>query len=468
MYQYEDIILPYINGKYRINENNGELICLCPFHNEKHPSFSINLETGLYKCQACGETGNIYTFIAKLGYISKEDARKLINTENYSKSTYKVKDYAKEKNIPEDYLEKIGLKNGYNCIVIPYYDENHKLVATRYRNDPKDEKQPRFRWKKGSNSTLYGINELENLSKDYIILVEGESDCHALWYNQIQAFGVPGANNFKKEWTIYLERFDKIYIHDEKDKGGNNFVKRACQLLPYEKLYTLCSKKVNKSCKDPSDLHIVGLLNKNTLFDTAEKIDKDFYDKANSKDEKKEIELQGNAPETAEELQEYVIIAQKVMKILYIKYYRERYYVYDNGVYHQNLPLIERTILSININLNKHKREEVLDFIRIQTYVDEIQVNEQFVNFKNGLYDIENQKLINHSPLYFTTSQINASYFKYEEIPFNKYIDKFLDDITCHNPVYRKTILQIVGYCMTFRVDLQKAFFFYRSNSKKW
>ncbi len=39
---------------------------LCPFHNEKSPSFSINSDLGMYKCFGCGETGDVITFIEKM------------------------------------------------------------------------------------------------------------------------------------------------------------------------------------------------------------------------------------------------------------------------------------------------------------------------------------------------------------------------------------------------------------------
>ena len=36
---------------------------LCPFHNEKSPSFHVNPDMGVYKCFGCGKSGDIITFV---------------------------------------------------------------------------------------------------------------------------------------------------------------------------------------------------------------------------------------------------------------------------------------------------------------------------------------------------------------------------------------------------------------------
>lgn len=53
--------------------------CLCPFHDDKDPSFSIWLRRNSGKCFSCGEVANIIDFTAKvMGITAKEAAEKIV------------------------------------------------------------------------------------------------------------------------------------------------------------------------------------------------------------------------------------------------------------------------------------------------------------------------------------------------------------------------------------------------------
>lgn len=43
---------------------------LCPFHNEKTPSFNVSPQLGIYKCFGCGESGDAITFLQKQEHLS--------------------------------------------------------------------------------------------------------------------------------------------------------------------------------------------------------------------------------------------------------------------------------------------------------------------------------------------------------------------------------------------------------------
>ena len=54
-----DVISGYVSLKKKGNSYFG----LCPFHNEKSPSFSVSRDKQMYYCFGCGAGGNIFTFL---------------------------------------------------------------------------------------------------------------------------------------------------------------------------------------------------------------------------------------------------------------------------------------------------------------------------------------------------------------------------------------------------------------------
>jgi DNA primase len=47
---------------------------ICPFHNEKTPSFSVNSDLQIYKCFGCGAGGNVFKFIQEMDRVSFVEA----------------------------------------------------------------------------------------------------------------------------------------------------------------------------------------------------------------------------------------------------------------------------------------------------------------------------------------------------------------------------------------------------------
>ena len=69
----------YYQSKVTIKSRTGdELHALCPFHDDKEASFSVNKTSGLWKCFACGIDGNIFQFIQKLENVSFEEAAGIV------------------------------------------------------------------------------------------------------------------------------------------------------------------------------------------------------------------------------------------------------------------------------------------------------------------------------------------------------------------------------------------------------
>ncbi|WEK14409.1 MAG: DNA primase [Candidatus Microbacterium phytovorans] len=52
----------------------GSLKGLCPFHDEKSPSFNVRPQVGYYHCFGCGESGDVYSFLRALDHLTFTEA----------------------------------------------------------------------------------------------------------------------------------------------------------------------------------------------------------------------------------------------------------------------------------------------------------------------------------------------------------------------------------------------------------
>ena len=56
-------IVDVISGYVKLQKKGSSYFGLCPFHNEKSPSFSVSRSKQMYFCFGCGEVGNVFTYI---------------------------------------------------------------------------------------------------------------------------------------------------------------------------------------------------------------------------------------------------------------------------------------------------------------------------------------------------------------------------------------------------------------------
>jgi len=255
----------------KVKVAGDRLTSLCPFHDDKNASFSVDLKTGKYICFACGMSGNFISFYASTHGIDTKYAYKEI-LERYhvgeaqkGPPTYTVEDYATEKKLPVDWLKSVchldsgWEKTGEPFVKVPYFDAQGKQATFRKRYRRGSSK--RFAWKYGSAGKLclYGLWRLEDIKKaDYAVLCEGESDTQTLWMLGISALGVPGASTYQPEWTKDLADVKTLYLHIEPDRGGETFLSQMTQKLKEGeyKGTVKCWSCSEMGAKDPSDLYL--------------------------------------------------------------------------------------------------------------------------------------------------------------------------------------------------------------------
>jgi len=71
-----------IIGRYvTLKGRGGTLLGLCPFHNEKTPSFNVNPSRGFYHCFGCGKGGDVFNFIQEIEGVDFREALEMLADE---------------------------------------------------------------------------------------------------------------------------------------------------------------------------------------------------------------------------------------------------------------------------------------------------------------------------------------------------------------------------------------------------
>jgi len=99
----EEVIGDYVNLRRR----GVNLLGLCPFHNEKTPSFTVSPAKGIYKCFGCVKAGNSVNFIMEHEHYSYPEALK------YLARKYNI-EVEEQEQTPEQLLEQNEKESLYN------------------------------------------------------------------------------------------------------------------------------------------------------------------------------------------------------------------------------------------------------------------------------------------------------------------------------------------------------------------
>lgn len=71
-------ILDVVSGYVHLQKKGSTYFGLCPFHNEKSPSFSVTPSKQMFYCFGCGQGGNVFTFLQKYENYSFVEALKVL------------------------------------------------------------------------------------------------------------------------------------------------------------------------------------------------------------------------------------------------------------------------------------------------------------------------------------------------------------------------------------------------------
>jgi len=163
-------------------------------------------------------------------------------------------EYAEAKKLPLEFLQDLGLIQftylGKPAVKMPYRNQEGAEAQARFRISMQ---KNRFRWRKGSKPTLYGLERLAAARRvGYVVLVEGESDAQTMWLHDLPALGLPGASTWQPNWAPLLDGLD-VYVWQEPGEGGETMVQRLAESLPQARVLV-----PPEGLKDISDFHCQG------------------------------------------------------------------------------------------------------------------------------------------------------------------------------------------------------------------
>ena len=71
-------IIDVVSDYVKLKRSGGSYMGLCPFHNEKTPSFHVNPNLRIYKCFGCGAGGDVYNFIMEMEGVGFTEAMRTL------------------------------------------------------------------------------------------------------------------------------------------------------------------------------------------------------------------------------------------------------------------------------------------------------------------------------------------------------------------------------------------------------
>lgn len=136
-----------------------------------------------------------------------------------------VADLAQDKKLPESFLRSLGLRDRDDGVLVFYLPYDGGPAPRQRLRTALRAKDGSF-WLAGEGSPVpYGLDRLSEARKhDFVVLVEGESDCWTLWFHGFPALGIPGADMAGKLDSLHVEGISRFYIIREPGQSGETFV----------------------------------------------------------------------------------------------------------------------------------------------------------------------------------------------------------------------------------------------------
>jgi DNA primase len=259
----------------KVKIRGEEIRASCPFSkrhlggHDRTPSFSINIDKGVYHCFSCNSSGTIEELVATILEIPISSAFEVLQEWGFDKLSRKLREKRVEKERPEVlpeglllYFDKVdnefaeiyrGDVDGQDCWVHPVRNRESNLVGAIARSV--EGRWHKVLWNTPKKLYLYGEDLVE--TEEPIVIVEGPKDAISLrksgLKNVVALMGV-SISNEQVEKLLSLSSNFVVWL--DRDKAGAQGTQAIWKKLDNRAIvrYVDPFKDFSKEEKDPRDV----------------------------------------------------------------------------------------------------------------------------------------------------------------------------------------------------------------------
>lgn len=244
-----------IVGRYVSLKKDGiHEVGVCPFHNDTHGSLKVTPSKQMFKCFACGESGDMFDFVTKFNSVDMPEAIKIIKNESIAIGKPTPIVLEKEANkwnytseLPQSEPTFKHFKHGMPTKTWAYHDENGSVISYVCRFDFKDGSKEvlpyspitdgsvvKWGWKGlPAPKSLYNLHLIHKFPKKTIVIVEGEKSADA-GNNATDSFifvGWQGGAKGIRHSNFKPLQGRKVVLWPDNDTAGNEAMLDIAEIL---------------------------------------------------------------------------------------------------------------------------------------------------------------------------------------------------------------------------------------------
>ena len=411
--KFEEFIKCF-DGVKRLNANSVKAICPC--HNDKEPSLGISAKGGkiLINCLAgC----NYRDILAEVGLKDSD-----LFSDEKPRSTWRD-------NLESNIGKPIEAVYDYKDATGKYLYSKIRFVGKFIKCAVVDHKADRYKLEKPEGIyALYNLPAaLKAIKKGVpVYITEGEKDVDTLKKLHFTAVTAGGVNNWRSEFAHYFTGARVVILPDNDVPGLDLKDKIIADLKPFAHSikWVVTSKAEHGDVTDYLEKEGHSKEDLKKLIDEVSAVAAPWIQITERKDGSKKQSVNPG------------LLKACISEHLSYKTVDGCYYWYENGYYKRTDKNTVKAKISAyipdgiaNDNLLNNVYNLMLADVDHMAREEEFNTNEKYINFKNGLYNIDTKALEPHNTDILYTRQVNTEYIESSTITEYHTFTKFIRDL---------------------------------------